>query len=148
MSNVTHVIRPRTGLRKGSKTSRADAIAKVVAIASARRRAHRFAQARRRGQKMATKLTRTAGDRRVLREARRTATAASRAAQRAQKLGVNAALSDRRVSRDLRRTKRHATRAARLAVRPRSHRARTAALIVAGTGALAGAAYAGTRKSE
>jgi hypothetical protein len=97
---------------------------------------------------MATKLSQTAADRRVRREARRTATAASRAAQRAQKVGMSAALSDRRVSRDLRRARRHATRAARLTIRPRSHPMRTAALIVAGTGALAGAAYAGTRKPE
>ena len=148
MPNITHIVRTRTVLSKRSKPSRGDAIAKIVAIAAARRRARRIAQARRRGREMATKLTQTAGDRRVRREARRTATAASRAAQRAQKVGMSAALSDRRVSRDLRRTRRHAARAASLAVQPRSHRARKAALIIAGTGALAGAAYAGTHKPE
>jgi hypothetical protein len=123
-------------------------IARIAAIAGTKRRAGRFARVRRRGHELAAKMTHAARDRRVKREARRAAIAASRAARRAQGLGPASALSDRRVARDLRRSRRHATRATSLALRTRARRVRNAALIVAGTSALAGAAYAGKRKPE
>lgn len=92
------------------------------------------------------KATRAARDRRVRRDARRTAVAASRAARRAHVLGLSRALSDRRTARNLRRTRRHATRAARRVLRPPSHRKRNAALIAAGLGTLTSIAYGGVRK--
>jgi hypothetical protein len=119
---------------------------RIVAIAARVRRPRRRTRARHSGQGVAAKLTHAATDRRVRRDARRTAVAASRAARRTHGLGLTRALSDRRVSRDLRRTRRHATRATRRALRPQAHRKRTATLITAAVGTLVSAAYAGTRK--
>jgi hypothetical protein len=100
----------------------------------------------RRRQAIVARATRAARDRRVQRDARRTAVAASRAARRAHALGLSRALSDRRTARNLRRTRRHATRAARRVLRPPSHRKRNAALIAAGLGTLTSIAYGGVRK--
>ena len=149
MTRVTDVLSGTTHARTRSRALGRREIARIVAVATAVRHTQRIADTRRRGREAAAKMSHAATDRRVQREARRATAAASRAAQRAQRVGLTRALSDRRVTRDLRRTKRHAARATSLALqRPRWRRVRAAALIVAGTGALAGAAYAGTRKSE
>jgi hypothetical protein len=85
-------------------------------------------------------------DRKVGVESRRAAKDASRAARRAKRVGVAKALTDKRVARDLRRATQHASKAASLAVAQRRRRVRTTAVLVVGTGALAGAAYGGWRK--
>ena len=147
MMNVTDILSGATHSRRRSRVPGRREIGRIVAVAAAARQAERIAQAQRRGREVATKMSHAATDRRVQREARRATAAASRAAHRTQEVGLTRALSDRRVTRDLRRTRRHATRATSLALqRPRWRRVRAAALIVAGTGVLAGAAYAGTRK--
>jgi hypothetical protein len=79
-------------------------------------------------------------------ESRRAAKDASRAAERVKRVGVAKALSDKRVARDLRRATEHASKAASLAVAQRRRRVGTTAVLVVGTGALAGAAYGGWRK--
>jgi hypothetical protein len=150
MTTVTDILSgATTHARTRSRVPGRREIGRIIAIATVARQTQRIADAQRRGRKVTAKMSHAAKDRRVQREARRATAAASRAAQRTQEVGLTRALSDRRVTRDLRRTKRHAARATSLALqRPRWRRVRAAALIVAGTGALAGAAYAGTRKSE
>jgi hypothetical protein len=149
---MTHVTDILSGAPHGRTRSRVPVrreIGRIVAVAAAVRQTRRIADAQRRGRAVAARMSHAATDRRVQREARRATAAASRAAHRTQEVGLTRALSDRRVTRDLRRTRRHATRATTLALRrPRWRRARAAALVVAGTGALAGAAYAGTRRAE
>jgi hypothetical protein len=148
MTRVTDVLGGVTHARTRSKVPGRREVGRIVAVATVAQQAQRIVHARRRGREVAAKMSHAARDRRVQREARRATAAASRVAQRTQEVGLTKALSDRRVTRDLRRTKRHATRATSLALqRPRWRRVRAAALVVAGTGALAGAAYAGTRRS-
>jgi hypothetical protein len=89
---------------------------------------------------------RVATDQNVHAEMQRAIANASHAARRAQSVGAARALSDKRLARQLRRATRHASKAASLAVHPRRNRVRRAALVLAGSGAIAGAAYGGWRR--
>lgn len=89
---------------------------------------------------------RVASDRNVHAEMQRAIADASRAARRARRIGPTRTLRDKRLARQLRRATRHASRAASLARYPRRTRARRAALMLVGSGAVAGAAYGGWRK--
>ena len=90
--------------------------------------------------------SRAASDRRVRAQSHRAKRDALRAAHRVQRIGVARALTDKRVARRLRLASRHASRAASLSLHgPRRHRVRNTAVIVVGTGAVAGTVYAATR---
>jgi hypothetical protein len=106
----------------------------------------KIAETRRQALKVAEPARRAATDLRVHSETRRARGNAVRAAHRVQRIGVTRALTDKQVARNLRRATHHASRAANLAVNPSRHRVRKTSIVVLGTGALAGAAYAGRRK--
>ncbi len=106
----------------------------------------RVAEARQQALKVAEPARRAATDLRVHSETRRARGNAVRAAHRVQRIGVTRALTDKQVARNLRRATHHASRAANLAVNPSRHRIRKTSIVVLGTGALAGAAYAGRRR--
>jgi hypothetical protein len=89
---------------------------------------------------------RVATDQNVHAELQRAIVDASHAARRAQRVGPTKALSDKRLARQLRRASRHASKAATLAVHPRRNRLRRGALMLVGSGAVAGAAYGGWRR--
>ena len=88
---------------------------------------------------------RAATDRAVHEEGQRAIARATRAAQRAQEVGFGNALNDKRAMRELRQATRHASKAANLILNPRPSRLKRTVVIVVGTGATAGAAYAGWR---
>ncbi len=125
---------PRRALRIGVLGS--SLVARRIKVAEIRRQALRLAEPARRA----------ATDIRVHSETRRARGNAVRAAHRVQDIGVTRALTDKQVARNLRRATQHASRAANLAVNPSRHRVRKTSIVVLGTGALAGAAYAGRRK--
>jgi hypothetical protein len=125
---------PRRALRIGVLGS--SLLARRVRIAETKRQALRVAEPARRA----------ATDIRVHSETRRARGNALRAAHRVQRIGVTRALTDKQVARNLRRATHHASRAANLAVNPSRHRVRKTSIVVLGTGAIAGAAYAGRRK--
>jgi hypothetical protein len=106
----------------------------------------KVAEARQQALKVAEPARRAATDIRVHSETRRARGNAVRAAHRVQRIGVTRALTVNQVARNLRRATHHATRAANLAVNPSRHRVRKTSIVVLGTGALAGAAYAGRKK--
>jgi hypothetical protein len=106
----------------------------------------KIAETRRQALKVAEPARRAATDFRVHSETRRARGNAVRAAHRVQRIGVTRALTDKQVARNLRRATHHASRAANLAVNPSRHRVKKTSIVVLGTGALAGAAYAGRRK--
>jgi hypothetical protein len=106
----------------------------------------KVAEARQQALKVAEPARRAATDIRVHSETRRARGNAVRAAHRVQRIGVTRSLTDKQVARHLRRATHHATRAANLAVNPSRHRVRKTSIVVLGTGALAGAAYAGRKK--
>ncbi len=106
----------------------------------------KIAETRRQALKVAEPARRAATDMRVHSETRRARGNALRAAHRVQRIGVTRALTDKQVARNLRRATHHASRAANLAVNPSRHRVRKTSIVVLGTGALAGAAYAGRKK--
>jgi hypothetical protein len=106
----------------------------------------KLAETRQQALKVAEPARRAATDLRVHSETRRARGNAVRAAHRVQRIGVTRALTDKQVARNLRRATHHASRAANLAVNPSRHRVRKTSIVVLGTGAIAGAAYAGRRK--
>ena len=112
---------------------------RLVLLASSLFATVRVGEARAWAGSLQTTARRAVSDADVRAEAGRARTHASRSARRAQRLGVQRALTDQRVARDLRHVALHASRATSLAVRPRrSHRIRTAAIVVGGTGVIAG----------
>jgi hypothetical protein len=92
-------------------------------------------------------VKRAATDRRVRKEARRASENATLAARRVQQIGFANALNDRKVARYSKRATDHATKAANLATNPPKNRMRKVTVVVLGTGALAGAAYGGWRRT-
>jgi hypothetical protein len=88
---------------------------------------------------------RVARDRRVRRETRLALSAVALANKRARKIGLAHTLGDRQVATHLRHAGDHASKAMTFAERARHGRriGRTTTIIVVGTGALGGAAYAG-----
>ena len=102
---------------------------------------------RERASQMVEPARRLATDRRVRTETRRAKAHASRAAHRAQRVGIAKALGDKCVARNLRKSASHAARAASLAIHPRpSHRLRNTTLVVVGGGAASAAAYGGWKR--
>jgi hypothetical protein len=101
----------------------------------------------RRAADMKEPVQRAATDPRVRKEARKASDNATRAARRAQEIGLVQALNDRKVARYSRKASEHATKAANLATKPPKNRLRKATVVVLGTGAVAGAAYAGWRRT-
>jgi len=111
------------------------------------RRTMRVIDYGRRAADMKEPVQRAATDPRVRKEARKASENATRAARRAQQIGLAQALNDRKVARYSRKASEHATKAANLATNPPKNRLRKVTVIVLGTGAVAGAAYAGWRRT-
>lgn len=122
---------------------------RLVLLASSLFATVRVGEARAWAGRLQTTARRAVSDAGVPAEAGRARRHASRSARRAQRLGVQRALTDKRVARDLRHVALHASRAASLAVRPRrTHRIRKAAIVVAGTGVIAGIVWGKRRSSS
>ena len=111
------------------------------------RRTMMIVELTRRANRMKDPVKRAATDRRVRKEARRASENATLAARRVQQVGFANALNDRKVARYSRRATDHATKAANLAANPPASRLRKVTVVVLGTGALAGVAYGGWRRT-
>lgn len=111
------------------------------------RRTIKIIELTRQANRMKEPVKRAATDPRVRKEARRASEDATRAARRVQEVGFANALNDRKVARYSKRATDHATKAANLAKNPPSNRRRNVTIVVLGTGALAGAAYGGWRRT-
>ncbi len=106
----------------------------------------RMVKATRRASRLSGTVKQVAANPKVTAEARLAVSGLARAGQRARRVGLANVFGDKQVATQLRQASSHASNAVAAARHPRpGHRILRATAIVAGAGALGGAAYAGWR---